>query len=49
MQLSYLQLKNCYHFNHLKIDFQITAHPVTLILGEQASGKTAIIKNIYSE
>ena len=47
MQLSYLQLKNCYHFNHLKIDFQITAHPVTLILGEQASGKTAIIKNIY--
>lgn len=47
MQLNYLQLKHCYHFNHLKIDFQTTAHPVTLILAEQASGKTAIIKNIY--
>lgn len=47
MQLHYLQLKHSYHFNHLKINFQTQSHAVTLILGEQASGKTAIIKNIY--
>ena len=47
MQLKYFQLKHSYHFNQIKINFQTSPHAVTLILGEQASGKTAMIKNMY--
>jgi len=47
MKLKYLQLKHSYHFNDLKVNFQTSPAAVTLILGDQASGKTGIIKNIY--
>lgn len=47
MKVDYLQLKQSYHFQDLKINFQSESHPVSLILGDQASGKTAIVKNIY--
>ncbi|TCM69139.1 putative ATP-binding protein involved in virulence [Acinetobacter calcoaceticus] len=47
MKINAIQLKNTQHFSDLKIDFQTTTHSVTVILGDQASGKTTIIKNIY--
>ncbi len=47
MKVDYLQLKQSYHFQDLKINFQSESHCVSLILGDQASGKTAIVKNIY--
>ncbi|QIO04755.1 AAA family ATPase [Acinetobacter shaoyimingii] len=47
MKIHSLRLRHCYHFADLKIDFKYHDKPITVILGDQASGKTAIIKNIY--
>ena len=47
MKLHSIQLRHCYHFADLKLDFNYHHKPITLILGDQGTGKTAIIKNIY--
>ncbi|OTG67549.1 ATP-binding protein [Acinetobacter silvestris] len=47
MKLQSIHLKHTYHFSDLKINFDYSNKPITLILGDQASGKTAILKNIY--
>lgn len=47
MKIHSIRLRHCYHFADLKIDFNYSDKPITLILGDQSSGKTAIIKNIY--
>lgn len=47
MKLSSIQLKYTTLFPELTINFQHHQHTVTVILAEQASGKTSIIKTIY--
>lgn len=47
MKLDTIHFRHTYHFTNLKINFDYKNKPVTLIVGDQASGKTAIIKNIY--
>lgn len=47
MKVQSIQLRHCYHFSDIKIKFDPTQRPISIILGDQASGKTAIIKNIY--
>ncbi len=47
MKLDAIQFRHTYHFADLKINFNTKNKPITLIIGDQASGKTAIIKNIY--
>ncbi|MDQ8953040.1 AAA family ATPase [Acinetobacter rudis] len=47
MKLNSIQLKQTYCFQHIKIDFQHNQYPITAFIGTQASGKTAILKNIY--
>ncbi len=47
MKLQSIQLRHTYHFADLSINFDSANKPITLIMGDQGSGKTAIIKNIY--
>lgn len=47
MKLQSIHFRHIYHFADLKINFNHSNKPVTVIVGDQASGKTAIIKNIY--
>ena len=47
MKLESIQLRHAHHFSDLKIKFKYSRKPITLILGQQSSGKTAILKNIY--
>lgn len=47
MKLNSIQLKHTTIFPELSIHFQHHKHTVTVILGEQASGKTSIVKTIY--
>ncbi|RZG47311.1 ATP-binding protein [Acinetobacter wuhouensis] len=47
MKLEAIQFRHTYHFADLKINFDYKNKPITLIVGDQASGKTAIIKNMY--
>ena len=47
MKLEAIHFRHTYHFADLKINFDYKNKPVTLIVGDQASGKTAIIKNIF--
>lgn len=47
MQLESVQFRHVGMFRDLRIEFQPERHPITLILGDQATGKTTIIKNIY--
>ena len=47
MKLQTIQLRHAHHFSDLNIEFNYTHKPITLILGKQSSGKTAILKNIY--
>jgi predicted ATP-binding protein involved in virulence len=48
MKLEAIHFRHTYHFTDLKIKFHYKNNkPITVIVGEQASGKTAIIKNIY--
>ena len=46
MKLQSIHFRHTYHFADLKINFD-EKKPITLFIGDQASGKTAIIKNIY--
>ncbi|SPL68848.1 AAA family ATPase [Acinetobacter stercoris] len=46
MKIKSIHLSQTFHFSNLKVEFDLSK-PVTLILGHQAAGKTAIIKNIY--
>ena len=48
MKLESIHFRHTYHFADLKINFNDKNNKsTTLIVGDQASGKTAIIKNIY--
>lgn len=47
MKIKTVKLRHCTHFSELNIDFNDSKKPITLILGDQATGKTAIVKNIY--
>lgn len=47
MKIHSIKLRHCSHFSDLNIEFKYSNKPITLILGDQSSGKTAIIKNIY--
>ena len=47
MKLQTIQLRHAHHFSDLKIEFNYTHKPISLILGQQSAGKTAILKNIY--
>ncbi|ANF82720.1 ATP-binding protein [Acinetobacter sp. NCu2D-2] len=47
MQVESLQLKHVLHFSDLKLDFKYHAAPVTLILGDQGSGKTTLMRFCY--
>lgn len=44
MQLESVLFKHVGMFRDLTIEFQPTQRPITLILGEQATGKTTILK-----
>lgn len=48
MQLESVLFKHVGMFRDLTIEFQPTQRPITLILGEQATGKTTILKNADS-
>lgn len=47
MKIQSIQLKHILHFADLKIDFDYHDKPITLILGDQASGKTSILRFSY--
>lgn len=47
MKIQSIQLKNTYHFADITLDFNDQNKAVTLILGDQGTGKTAILKNLY--
>lgn len=47
MKLESIHFRHTYHFSDLKINFQPVEKPIALLIGDQASGKTAILKNIY--
>ena len=46
MQLESVLFKHVGMFRDLTVEFQ-AERPVTLILGDQATGKTTLLKNIY--
>ena len=45
MKIDSIQLKHALHFADLKLKF--SDKPITLILGDQSSGKTGILKFTY--
>ena len=47
MRLQSIQFKHVALFHDLKIQFQYDNQPITLILGEQATGKSMLLKHIY--
>ncbi|WP_130803622.1 AAA family ATPase [Acinetobacter ihumii] len=47
MKLESIRLKHTGLFSNLQVQFHHSDHPVTLILGEQATGKTTLLKHIY--
>ena len=47
MQLESVLFKHVGRFRDLNIEFQPEQYPITLILGDQSTGKTTILKNIY--
>lgn len=47
MQLESVQFKHVGMFRDLKLEFHPEQYPITLILGDQATGKTTVLKNIY--
>lgn len=47
MQLESVLFKHIGMFRDLKLDFYPEQQPITLILGDQATGKSTILKNIY--
>ena len=47
MQVESIQLKHTLHFSDIQLDFKYHKLPVTLILGDQGSGKTALLRSTY--
>ncbi|ENW79040.1 hypothetical protein F909_03365 [Acinetobacter sp. ANC 3929] len=47
MQLESVLFKHIGMFRDLNLEFQPEQYPITLILGDQATGKSTILKNIY--
>jgi len=47
MKLESIQFKHVTLFHDLKLQFQYDKQPITLILGEQATGKSMLLKHIY--
>lgn len=47
MQLESVQFKHVGMFRDLTVEFHPAQCPITLILGDQATGKTTVLKNIY--
>jgi predicted ATP-binding protein involved in virulence len=47
MQLESVQFKHIGMFRDLNLEFDPEQYPITLILGNQATGKSTILKNIY--
>ncbi|MBK0062817.1 MULTISPECIES: AAA family ATPase [unclassified Acinetobacter] len=47
MKLESIHLKHTSLFSHLQVQFHYSNKPITLILGEQATGKTTLLKHIY--
>ncbi|MCH4246691.1 MAG: AAA family ATPase [Acinetobacter populi] len=47
MRLQHIQFKNINQFKNLSIDLSNSTSTMTVILGEQDSGKTSILKNIF--
>ena len=46
MKIHSIRLRHACHFSDLHIEFN-TKKPITLIIGQQASGKTTLLKNIF--
>lgn len=47
MQLKSIQLKHTLHFADLYLEFPDTFAPATLIIGQQSSGKTGLLKTLH--
>lgn len=47
MKLNSIRLRHAHHFADLSIEFKYSNKPISIILGDQSAGKTAILKNIY--
>lgn len=47
MQLESVQFKHIGMFRDLTLEFQPELRPITLILGDQATGKSTVLRNIY--
>lgn len=47
MYIDYIQLRHTLHFSQIQLHFNAQKTPVTLILGEQSTGKSALIRNIF--
>ncbi|ATO19390.1 ATP-binding protein [Acinetobacter sp. LoGeW2-3] len=47
MQVESIQLKHTLHFSDIQLEFKYHKLPVTLILGDQGSGKTALLRSTY--
>ncbi len=47
MKLHSIRLKHANHFADLQANFHYHDQPITLILGDQASGKTSLLKHCY--
>ncbi|WP_374664387.1 ATP-binding protein [Acinetobacter sp.] len=47
MKVKSIQLKHTLHFADLHAEFQYSDPPITLILGDQSSGKTSILRFTY--
>lgn len=47
MRVESIQLKHTQHFSSIQLEFHYPQLPVTLILGDQGSGKTALLKHLY--
>ena len=47
MYIDYIQLRHTLHFPQIQLNFDFKKTPVTLILGEQSTGKSALIRNIF--
>lgn len=47
MKIHAIQLKHCLNFSNLHVQLKPNEHPVSIFLGDQSSGKTAILKNMF--
>lgn len=47
MHVEFLQLKHVLHFSEISLKFKYHKSPVTLIMGDQGAGKTALLRFCY--